>query len=104
TLKVDQTFVKDMVRSESDEQIVRSVIGLAHQCKLLVVAEGVEDEATLAALLGMHCDLAQGYLIAHPMKTEDASAWLKEHDVDSNNFSFLNEKDRERFISNGAAD
>jgi diguanylate cyclase (GGDEF)-like protein len=75
TLKVDQAFVKDMVRSKSEEQIVRSIIGLAHQCELTVVAEGVEDEETLAALVTMGCDVAQGYYIARPMETAQADQW-----------------------------
>jgi EAL domain-containing protein (putative c-di-GMP-specific phosphodiesterase class I) len=76
TLKVDQAFVRDMVRSESEEQIVRSIIGLAHQCRLSVVAEGVEDEATLNALLDMGCDQAQGYFIARPMEALQAGSWV----------------------------
>jgi len=76
TLKVDQAFVKDMVNSRADEQIVRSIIGLAHQCQLTVVAEGVEDAATLLALLNMGCDLAQGYHIARPMPVSDIEAWI----------------------------
>jgi len=76
TLKVDQSFVSKMVASKSDEQIVRSVIGLAHECLLCVVAEGVEDEATLLALIEMGCDTLQGYYIAHPMEAHIASDWL----------------------------
>ncbi|HRE18837.1 MAG TPA: EAL domain-containing protein, partial [Rhodocyclaceae bacterium] len=63
TLKVDRSFVFDMMRSSSEELIVRSIVGLAHQCRLHVVAEGVEDASTLAALLDMGCDQAQGYHI-----------------------------------------
>jgi len=79
TLKVDQAFVKDMINSKADEQIVRSIIGLAHQCQLTVVAEGVEDAATLLALLNMGCDLAQGYHIARPMPVADIEAWVAHH-------------------------
>jgi len=76
TLKVDQSFVKDMVRSQSEAQIVRAIIGLAHQCQLNVVAEGVEDEATLKALHGMGCDHAQGFHIARPMPPADIADWI----------------------------
>ncbi|HRE16856.1 MAG TPA: EAL domain-containing protein, partial [Rhodocyclaceae bacterium] len=76
SLKVDQAFVKDMLRSKTDEQIVRSVISLAHECQLNVVAEGVEDEAVLAALRTMGCDLAQGFFIARPMVAAQAEAWM----------------------------
>ena len=76
TLKVDQAFVQGMAHSKADEQIVRAIIGLAHQCQLTVVAEGVEDADTLRALLQMGCDLAQGYLIARPMEAEAAGDWM----------------------------
>jgi len=79
TLKVDQAFVKDMLRSTTDEQIVRAIIGLAHQCQLTVVAEGVEDEASLSALLNMGCDHAQGYHIGRPMPVADVNAWIDQH-------------------------
>ncbi|CAN5356350.1 hypothetical protein BH11PSE11_BH11PSE11_37780 [soil metagenome] len=92
TLKVDQTFVRNMVRSKSDEQIVRSVIGLAHQCDLRVVAEGVEDEATLFALLRMGCDLAQGYLISAPMTVAEADRWIEDHQASAKDRSFLNRR------------
>jgi len=81
TLKVDQAFVKDMLRSSTDEQIVRSIIGLAHQCQLTVVAEGVEDEASLSALLNMGCDHAQGYHIGRPMPVADVEGWISQHRV-----------------------
>ena len=76
TLKVDQSFVRDMVRSQSEAQIVRAIIGLAHQCQLDVVAEGVEDAATLTALHGMGCDHAQGFHIARPMPPADIADWI----------------------------
>ena len=81
TLKVDRSFVKNMLRSPTDEQIVRSVIGLAHQCRLTVVAEGVEDLATLQALRAMACDQLQGYLIARPLRAESALAWFGQHEA-----------------------
>lgn len=77
TLKVDQSFVKEMSHSQTDEQIVRSVIGLAHQCRLSVVAEGVEDEAALRALCNMECDLAQGYFIGRPMEADAVADWME---------------------------
>jgi diguanylate cyclase (GGDEF)-like protein len=98
TLKVDQAFVKDMVHSKSEEQIVRSIIGLAHQCQLTVVAEGVEDEATLIALLNMGCDLAQGYFIARPMEAEQASKWKLDQKTSSNAYSFMMEQERKRIV------
>ncbi len=77
TLKVDQTFVRGMHDSRTNEQIVRSVIGLAHECQLSVVAEGVEDEATFMSLYNMGCDLMQGYLVARPMEADAATEWMR---------------------------
>lgn len=77
TLKVDQSFVKDMVHAKSEAQIVRSIIGLAHQCELSVVAEGVEDEATLQALAEMGSNHAQGYFIARPMPADQLGDWVR---------------------------
>lgn len=66
-LKIDRTFVMDMIRNEQDASIVRSTIGLAHSLNLKVVAEGVEDAATMTMLRQMGCDLAQGYYIGRPI-------------------------------------
>ncbi len=72
TLKIDRSFVTDMVREEQSAEIVRSTLGLAHNLDLQVVAEGVEDAATLALLQEMGCDQAQGYYIGRPMPAEQA--------------------------------
>lgn len=77
TLKIDRSFVRDMLTDETDLVIVRSTIALAHGLGLTVVAEGIEDEATLASLRAMGCDQAQGYHIARPMPEEEFLAWLR---------------------------
>ncbi|MGB3393006.1 MAG: EAL domain-containing protein [Stenotrophomonas sp.] len=76
TLKVDQSFVRDMLSVATDAVIVRSTIDLAHGFGLTVVAEGVEDARTLAALAALGCDQAQGYHIARPMPAADFTRWL----------------------------
>ncbi|WP_411832129.1 putative bifunctional diguanylate cyclase/phosphodiesterase [Pseudoxanthomonas mexicana] len=76
TLKVDRSFVSDMLTDPADEVIVRSTIGLAHSFGLIVVAEGVEDAETLAALAALGCDQAQGFHIARPMPAGDFERWL----------------------------
>ena len=70
-LKIDRSFVSDMARNSDDAIIVRSTIDLAHNLGLKTIAEGVEDEETLAVLLGMHCDMVQGYLISHPLSPRE---------------------------------
>lgn len=77
-LKIDRLFVANMNRSRTDLQIVRSVIDLAHNFELNVVAEGVEDEATARHLHALGCDTLQGFLIARPMPARDLLAWWEQ--------------------------
>jgi diguanylate cyclase (GGDEF)-like protein len=67
-LKLDRSFVSGLAQSGDQRNIalVRSTISLAHALGMRVVAEGVEDEASLDLLVGFDCDLAQGYLISEP--------------------------------------
>ena len=76
-LKIDMLFVQHMRNNKGDQQIVRSVIDLAHNFDLTVVAEGVEDEATLKELKRMGCDVAQGYLLSPPLPSVAFIEWLK---------------------------
>ena len=78
TLKIDFSFVRQMLDDEQDEIIVNSTIHLAHNLGLNVVAEGVESEALLQRLKQMGCDLAQGYHIARPIPADALNRWLAE--------------------------
>jgi EAL domain-containing protein (putative c-di-GMP-specific phosphodiesterase class I) len=66
-VKLDRSFVRDITTDARGAQLVRSMIELAHSLEIRVVAEGVEDNATLAMLADMGCDFAQGYHIGRPM-------------------------------------
>jgi diguanylate cyclase (GGDEF)-like protein len=66
-LKVDQSFIHNLVNDESDAAITRAVITLGHSLKLKVIAEGVETEAQLAQLRDAGCDEVQGYLYGEPV-------------------------------------
>jgi EAL domain-containing protein (putative c-di-GMP-specific phosphodiesterase class I) len=66
-VKIDRSFVTAMLTNPSDAFIVRSVIALAHDVGLRVVAEGVEDEETQCALAELGCDVVQGYHVGIPM-------------------------------------
>ena len=66
-LKIDQSFVTDMEKSQNDEVIVHSTIELAHNLGMSVVAEGVQSAATLQRLASLGCDLAQGFIISEPL-------------------------------------
>ena len=75
-LKIDRSFVSPMLSDESDLIIVRSTINLGHDLGLKVVAEGVEDEATLTRLEGLNCDFAQGYHFSKPLPPEAFTQWM----------------------------
>ncbi len=69
-LKIDKSFVTALCTNSADAIMVRSTINLAHELGLQVVAEGIEDEATLRYLAAMGCDYGQGYHIGRPMAEE----------------------------------
>ena len=75
-VKVDQSFVRDMLTDLNDYNIVRSVIGLADAFGLRVVAEGVETPEHADALRKLGCRIVQGYAFARPMPAEEVMGWL----------------------------
>jgi EAL domain-containing protein (putative c-di-GMP-specific phosphodiesterase class I) len=74
-LKIDQSFVRDMLDDPDDLTILKGVIGLAQAFRREVIAEGVETIAHGTALLQLGCELAQGYGIARPMPAADFVGW-----------------------------
>ena len=78
-VKVDKSFVQRMRSDGRDAAIVRSVVRLAAELELTVVAEGVEDDSTAHALTGLGCDLLQGYLFSKPIPAAVLLEWLREH-------------------------
>lgn len=77
-LKIDRSFVMGLQRDARSMQIVRSVIDLAHNFGMTVVAEGIEDAATFDCLTELGCDHGQGYYIARPMRAEAFLDWADE--------------------------
>ncbi|HET9643065.1 MAG TPA: EAL domain-containing protein [Burkholderiaceae bacterium] len=75
-LKIDRSFVRDMLEDPTDFAITRAIIGLGHTLGLKVVAEGVETEREAQALRASECDEFQGYLFARPMAAEQFSTWM----------------------------
>jgi diguanylate cyclase (GGDEF)-like protein len=75
-LKLDRSFTVDLLTDGRAEAIVASTIELAHRLGLRVVAEGVEDEATLRRLESLDCDTSQGYLHSRPLPADQLEQWL----------------------------
>lgn len=78
-IKVDQSFVRDMIEDEEDYAIIDTVIGLARAFNLDVIAEGVETTEQGLMLIEMGCNHAQGYGIAKPMPANDLPRWLTDY-------------------------
>jgi len=76
-LKIDRSFVKDMLTDSDDAVIVQSTIDLAHNLGLSVTAEGVEDSRTYRRLIELGCDHAQGYYISPPLSDIELIEFLK---------------------------
>lgn len=79
TVKIDQSFVRDMLDDPDDYAIIESVIGLSHAFRREVVAEGVESKEQGIVLLLLGCHLLQGYSIARPMPAEAIADWVEEY-------------------------
>ena len=71
TIKIDQSFVSNMLAHENDATIVRAIIALGHSMKMKVVAEGVETREQKNALEEMGCDMWQGYLNSVPLAASE---------------------------------
>lgn len=78
SLKIDRSFVLDIVSNPDDAAIANAIIAMAHQLGLKVVAEGVEDAEQLAQLRARRCDQVQGYFYSRPLPADTFAAWSNE--------------------------
>ncbi|MDH3360534.1 MAG: EAL domain-containing protein, partial [Desulfobulbaceae bacterium] len=76
-IKIDKSFVRNMLKEENDEVIVRATIDLAKNLGLEVIAEGVESAEILSRLQELDCNMAQGYHICKPLPPEKLEEWLR---------------------------
>jgi EAL domain-containing protein (putative c-di-GMP-specific phosphodiesterase class I)/ActR/RegA family two-component response regulator len=77
-LKIDRSFVSNLLKFKRDQIIVRDVVGMARELGMTVVAEGIEDQNTLDLLVEIGCAVGQGYYLAKPMPAADANELLKQ--------------------------
>ncbi|WP_241264486.1 EAL domain-containing protein [Marinobacter daepoensis] len=77
TLKIDKSFVQDVLKESEDASLIRAIINMAHSLGLKVVAEGVEEEAQTHFLKAEHCDYSQGYFYSRPLPEQDFIHWLE---------------------------
>ena len=75
-LKIDKSFIMDMIHDDNDAMIVRSTIDLAHNLGMQVVAEGIEEKENLDLLTILDCELGQGYFISHPLPDDEFETWV----------------------------
>jgi diguanylate cyclase (GGDEF)-like protein/PAS domain S-box-containing protein len=76
TLKIDQSFIGRLTGTGKNTELVQSIINMAHNMKLRVIAEGVEKEENLKTLEFLKCEYAQGYLFSHPLNSNEAEIFL----------------------------
>ncbi len=70
-LKIDKSFVLNMLSDGDDASIVRSTVDLGHNLGMRVIAEGVETEEAWERLRELHCDVAQGFLLSRPVPASE---------------------------------
>lgn len=78
-IKIDKSFVSQMAEGEKSQMLVSAIVGLAHNFKLKVVAEGIETVEEQEFLQGLKCEMGQGYLFGKPMPLEQALEFTKEN-------------------------
>lgn len=77
TLKIDKSFLDDLLTREKNQVILQSIIELGHRLNLKIVAEGVESVEQLAMLKSMDCDYGQGYLFSRPLTDQDTTTFFR---------------------------
>jgi diguanylate cyclase (GGDEF)-like protein/PAS domain S-box-containing protein len=76
TLKIDRSFINQMSARSENSEIVRTIVALAHNLHMEVIAEGVESEEQMNHLKSLHCEYGQGYYFSRPLDPESASALI----------------------------
>ncbi len=80
-LKIDQSFIEHIGKNKKDEAIVKTIIALAHNLDLQVIAEGVETELQVDFLKQNHCNIIQGFFFSKPMPNHAATQYLLNYEM-----------------------
>lgn len=81
TLKIDRSFISNILEDHNDLHIAEKMIELAQKLKMKVVAEGIETLAQMDRLMACSCDIGQGYLFSRPLPEKEFLAWLEEYEA-----------------------
>ncbi len=84
TVKIDQSFISRLSRNEKDLEIVQSIINMAHNMKMHVIAEGVEQAENLQTLEDLKCEYAQGFFFSHPLNIQETEILLARQNIHPN--------------------
>ena len=76
TVKIDQSFISGLNKNEKDIEIVQSIINMAHNMRLHVIAEGVEQSENLRTLENLKCECAQGFFFSYPLNMQETETFL----------------------------
>ena len=100
-IKIDQSFVRDMLHDSNDLGILEGIISLAKAFRYKVIAEGVETSEHALALLGIGCNIGQGYAISHPLPIVEFNTWIENynHNEKWKNQGLMDEKQRKTTFS-----
>lgn len=77
-LKIDRSFINDIDPTRNDTEVVTAIIGLAHNLKIGLIAEGVEEKRQLEFLMLNRCEIIQGYLFSKPLPEDEFKRWYRE--------------------------
>lgn len=89
TLKIDQSFIRDLKPNTRDVEIINAVLGLGRGLNLSIVAEGVDNEEQLGVLQTLECEIVQGYLFSRPLPVDEVTTILKANWLDRNNRNLI---------------
>jgi diguanylate cyclase (GGDEF)-like protein len=84
-IKIDKRFIGTVAVDETDKQIVKTVIALAHALGMRVVAEGVDSAEAVAAIAELECEMAQGFFIGRPMRGDLVLEWMEHYAASATN-------------------